>query len=280
MQAVAFFQHLEHFQTGADNARCKRVGEEVRTTALAQHVDDFLAASGESSECAAKGFAQRSRVDVHAAVGVFQLTHAVTGGTNHACRVALVYHHQSIILLCQVANLIHRCHVAIHREHAVGADDAETLCLCFFQAFLQFGHVAVGIAVTLGLAQPNAVDDGCVVERIGNDSVFVGEQCTEQSAVGVKARCVENGVLGLEILADGGFQLFVNVLCSTDKTNGRHAEPAAVHHLLGRLNQARMVGKSQIVVGTEVQHFFPFHHNGCVLRTLNDSFLFVKTCFS
>ena len=50
------------------------------------------------------------------------------------------------------------------RKHAVGADDAETLCLRFFEALLQVGHVGIGVAVTYGFAETHAVDDRGVVQ--------------------------------------------------------------------------------------------------------------------
>jgi hypothetical protein len=63
---------------------------------------------------------------------------------------------------------------------------------------LEIGHVVVLVAVALGLAQPDAVDDRRVVERVGDDRVVLAEQRLEQAAVGVEARAVEDRVLGAE----------------------------------------------------------------------------------
>ena len=63
---------------------------------------------------------------------------------------------------------------------------------------LEIVHVAVLVAEALRLAQADAVDDGGVVELVGDDGVFVVEQRLEQAAVGVEAGAVEDRVLGAE----------------------------------------------------------------------------------
>ena len=163
MDGVVFLEHLEHLETGADNGGSQRVGEEVRTAALAQHVDDFLAAGGETAEGATKRLAQCAGIDVYATIGIAQFAHAVTGSTYHASRVRLVDHDEGVVFLSEVADFVHRSHVAVHREYAVGTDDAEALGLSLLQTLLELSHVGVGIAVALGLAQAHTVDDRGVV---------------------------------------------------------------------------------------------------------------------
>ena len=232
MDLVALAQHLEHLQRGTDNGGGQRIAEQIGARTLAQQIDNLLSACGETAQGSAEALAQRAGVDVHTAVGAEELAHAVSRLANDSCAVALVDHDKGIVFLGQVADLIHRGDVAVHRENAVGHDDAETLCLCLLQTFLQLSHVGIGIAVALGLAQPHAVDDGGMVQRVADDGVLLGEQRLEHAAVGIEASGIENGVLGLEILADGLFQLLVDVLRATDKPHTRHAEASAVHHPL------------------------------------------------
>ena len=47
-------------------------------------VDDFLASGSESSQSAAKGFAQGSGIDVHASVGAVLFAYAVSRRAYHA----------------------------------------------------------------------------------------------------------------------------------------------------------------------------------------------------
>src|SRR5690606_23426068 len=52
-------------------------------------------------------------------------------------------------------------------------------------------------------------------------------------------------------------QLLVQVLGAADETDRRQAEAVAVQRVLGRLDQVRMVGQAQVVIGAEVQHLAP-----------------------
>ena len=80
-----------------------------------------------------------------------------------------------------------------------------------------------------------------MVQGIADDGILLGEQRFEHAAIGIEAGCIENGVFGLEIVADGLLQLLVNVLRAADETHARHAEAALVHHALGTLDETRMV---------------------------------------
>ena len=66
---------------------------------------------------------------------------------------------------------------------------------------------------------------------------------------------------------------------AADEAHGGHTEAAAVHHFLRRLDEARMIGQTQIVVGAEVENFLTLHLNGCTLRALDDALLLVQTGF-
>ena len=66
--------------------------------------------------------------------------------------MALVDHHQRIILLREVADLVHRGDVAVHREDAVGDNDAEAAGLGLLELGFEVRHVGVGVAEALSLA--------------------------------------------------------------------------------------------------------------------------------
>ena len=133
--------------------------------------------------------------------------------------MALVDHHEGVVLLGQVAYLVHWSHIAVHREHAIGADDAEALSLGLLEATLEVFHVGILIAIALCLAEAHTVDDGGMVEGVADDGVLVGEERAEQTTVGVEAGSVEDGVLGLEILRDGSLELLVDVLRAADEAH-------------------------------------------------------------
>ena len=149
----------------------------------------------------------------------------------------------------------------------------------FLQASFQVGHVGIGVAIAFGFAEAYAVNDGSMVQGVRDDGVFLGEEGLEHTAIGVETSGVENGVFSLEVVGDGCFQFLVDVLRSADEAYGRHAVSAAFHNLLGGGNQPRVVGQSQVVVGTEVQYLFAFYGDGSLLCTLNQSLFLVESGF-
>ncbi len=170
--------------------------------------------------------------------------------------MAFVDMHQRVVLAGQGSDFVERGDEAVHREHAVAGDQLglATGGVGGLQLRLQIGHVAVGVAEALGLAQAHTIDDGSMVERVGNDGVVLAQQRFEQAAVGIEAGRVEDGVFGAEELGDAAFQLLVQVLGAADEAYRGHAEAVAVQRVLGGLDDVRVVGQAQIVVGTEVQH--------------------------
>ena len=192
--------------------------------------------------------------------------------------MALVDHHQRVVLFRQSADPIERCGVAVHREYAVGDDDAEPLGLRLLQALLQFAHVGIGVAVTHGLAQTHAVDDRSMVQRIGDDGVLLRKERFEHAAVGVEAGGVENRVLRTEIVGDNLLQLLVDVLAAADEAHRRHAVAAGIHCFLRRLDQPRIVRQSEVIVGAEVEHLPTCNLDLGPLGRSDDPFPFVKPC--
>ena len=253
MELVGFLEHLEHLEAGADDHRREGVGEEVRAGTLAEEVDDLLAAGRESADGTAEGFAEGAREDVDAAVAVELLGDSVARLADDTGAVAFVDHHEGVILLGEIADLVHRGDVAVHGEDAVGGDDAETAAPGFLQLGFEIGHVSVGIAEALGLAEADTVDDGGVVQRVGDDGVIGTEQRLEDTAVGIEAGGIEDGVVGMEVLRDGLFQFAVTVLGAADEADGGHAVATFVHGLLRGFDQARIVGQAEVVVGAEVE---------------------------
>ncbi len=170
--------------------------------------------------------------------------------------MAFVDVHQRVVLLRQRGDFIKRGDEAVHREHAVGGDQLGLAAgrIGGLQLRFQVGHVAVGVAETLGLAQAHAIDDGGVVQRVGDDRVVLAEQRLEQAAVGIEAGGVKDGVVLAEEVGNLLFQLLVQVLGAADEAHRGHAETMRVQRILGGLDQLRVVGQAQVVVGTEVQH--------------------------
>ena len=114
MKGIALLEYLEGLYSGAGNHRRDGIGEEVRAGALTQHLDNLLAAGGETAHGAAKGLSEGAGEDIYAAIAVKLLCNAVAGGAYHACAVAFIHHHKGVVLFCKVTDLVHRGHIAVH----------------------------------------------------------------------------------------------------------------------------------------------------------------------
>ena len=279
VEGIALFQHLEGLEGCADDHRRKRIREEVRTALLTEDLDDLLAAGRESADCAAECLSAGTGEDIDTAIAAELLGDTVSSRTYDACGMAFIDHYESIILLGEIADLVHGSDISVHGEYAVGADDAEPLLLGLLEAAFEVCHVCVGIAVTLCLAEANAIDDGRMVKGIGDDRILVGQECSEETAVGIEACSIEDSVLRVEILGDCLLELLVDVLRSADEADRRHTVAATVHHLLGSLDQPGRIGKSEIVVGTEVQRLASvLKSNFGRLRGSDVAFVLVEPC--
>ena len=241
MQVVRFLKQIESFDPGSRHQRWNGVGEEIRARTLTQHIDDLFASRGETANGSTKRFTECSGNDFGFSQAVELFGNTPSGFSDNSSRMAFVDHHQRVVFFGQFHYFIDGSYVSVHRENAVCGDDAKTLGLCFLQFCFQIGHIGVGVAIAFCFAQAYAVDDGRVVERVGNDGVFIGKQRFEKSAVGIETSRVQNSVFRLKKLADSRFQFFVQVLRSADETHGRHSVAALIQSRFRGFNQLLVV---------------------------------------
>jgi hypothetical protein len=183
--------------------------------------------------------------------------------------VAVVHHDGGAVALGQVADLGQLRHVAVHREDAVGGDQAQPAALGLPQAALQVGHVRVAVAEAMGLAQADAVDDAGVVQLVAQDGVVLAQERLEQAGVGVEAGGVEDGVFLAEEAGDGGLQLLVQVLGAADEAHRGHAVAVRPEPPVGGLDHGRVAGQAEVVVGAEVDDLAAADRDGRALRPLD-----------
>ena len=247
------FQRLEG--GGADGGS-HRVGEQVRTAALAQQVHDLPAGGGVAAGGAAQSLAKGAGQDVDPALHTAELRGAAAGGAHKAHGVAVVHHDQSTELIGQIADALQVGDIAVHGEHTVGGDEHGLTARLAGggQLGAQIGHVVVFVAEALSLAKTGAVDDGSVVQFVRDDGILRAQQGLEQAAVGVKAGGVKDGVVHAQKFGKLTLQLLVDILSTTDKAHGGQAEAPLVIAGLGRGDQIRVIGEAQIVVGAHVDH--------------------------
>ena len=242
-QTVALAQQIKHADGSGNDCRRQRIREEIGTRALAQPFDDLGASGGIATGSAAQRLAQRAGNNVDAIHDVAIFMRAATGRADKAHRMGVIYHHQRIELVGEIADAAQVGDHPVHREDAVGGD--KNMARAFLPRLNQTGaqrlHIVIGVAIALRLAEPYAVDNRSVIERVGNNRVFRVEQRFKQAAVGIEAGGIENGILHAEKRRQLFLQLLMRVLRAADKAHRCHAETVRFHALFRRLNQRRMV---------------------------------------
>ena len=168
--------------------------------------------------------------------------------------MAVVNHRQCAVAIGQVANVAKIGDRAVHRKHAVGHDEFLPAIRRLFQPGLQVIHIVVAIAKSLRLAEPDTVDDAGMIERVADDRVIGRQKRFEQAAVGVEAGRIEDRVIRPQPRADARLEFLVNGLRAADEAHRRHPVAEVVERAMCGFEDRRVVGETEIVVGTQVQH--------------------------
>jgi len=176
---------------------------------------------------------------------------------DEADRMAVIDHHHGVVLFREIADAPEIGDDAVHGKHAVGGDQPEAAVFRLLQSCFEIGHVVVGVAVALGFAEPDAVDDAGMVERVADHRVFLAEQRLEQPAIGVEAGGIEDRIAPAEEAGDARLQRLVQILGPADEAHRGEAEAVILQRLMGGGDDGGMVGQAQIIIGAEVQHLAP-----------------------
>ena len=91
-----------------------------------------------------------------------------------------------------------------------------------------------------------------MVQRVADHHVLLLEDRLEEAAVGIEARAVEDRVLRAEEGGEPRLEFLVHGLGAADEAHRRHAEAVLAHSDRGSIDERRVVGEAEVVVGTEV----------------------------
>ena len=252
-QIARGLEQVEHRERGGDDGWSDRVAEQVRARTLLEQLDDLGAGgdvpAGSSTEC----FAECAGDDVDAVAYAEQLRCAAAARADEADRVRVVDHDEGVVAIGECADLVERGEIAVHREHTVGDDEAVAGIACLDEPGLELGHVAVGVAKPLRLAQAYAVDDRGVVEGIADDGVAFVQKRLEDAAVGVEAGAEQHCVLRAEERREPQLEVAVDRLRAADEAHGGHAVAPRIEGVVRRSDHARIVSEAEVVVGAQVE---------------------------
>src|SRR2546426_10238351 len=169
---------------GGRDRRRMSWGEKERPSAQVQIVNQIARAADVSSH-GADGLAERADLNVYAAVAAGMVHRAAPTAPENAGGMGVVHHHDAIVFFRQVAELRQRRDVAVHGEDAIG--DQQLVAGEIFRLFasaLAIGDVFVLENLDGGLGQAAAVNDGGVIQLVGNNQVLFAENGGDGARVG------------------------------------------------------------------------------------------------
>src|SRR5579863_8687936 len=103
--------------------------------------------------------------------------------------VGIVDHHDGSVLFGELTQVGQRTDIAVHGKDAVG--DQQLLSRLIFntgQSFFSLRHVFMLEDQNLGARQTGAIDDGSVVQLVGNDEIVLAEDGRDRAGVGGESR--------------------------------------------------------------------------------------------
>ena len=99
-------------------------------------------------------------------------------------RVRIVDHHEGIVAIGEITNLLQACYDAVHGEYPVGRDETDSRPARFLEARFELIHVVVRIAQTPRFAQADAVDDARVIRSKRNRGSY--PPCRESASTALR----------------------------------------------------------------------------------------------
>ena len=118
-----------------------------------------------------------------------------------------------------------------------------------------------------------------MIEGITDNEIFRSVNGLKEASIGIKATGEEDGVLSEVIIWDNAFQLFMDVLCSADKSDGTHSETVRIEGFFCGFDEPWMVGEAEVIIGAEVGDLFAVWFDGRPLGRGDDSFGLVGAGF-
>ena len=124
----------------------------------------------------------------------------------------------------------------------------------FLQQFFAVGRVLVAEDLDFGPREPRAVDDGGVVQLVGEDEVVLAQDGADGARIGRESALEDHA--GFHVLEARNLllQLHVDLHGAGDGSHRARAHAQLPRGLERRLNQLGVVGQPQVVVAGQVDH--------------------------
>ena len=154
--------------------------------------------------------------------------------------------------------------VALHREDAVGEDQLAPGFARGAQRVLEVRHVGMlvdrGLALRDRLGEPNRIDDGRVVQLVGDDDVRLAQDGRAEALVGVPAADVRERRLAADESRERVLELAMHGERPADEAHRRGAGAPVIERVLAGLHDFGDGTEAEVVVGGEDDDFAASFH--------------------
>jgi hypothetical protein len=166
----------------------------------------------------------------------------------------IVHHHDAARVLGEVAQRRQWPQIAVHAEHAVGDEELALGGGQILDDLASRIHVLVREDLDRRAAQAAAVDDAGVVQLVGNDDIFLRQDCRDRACIRGESTLKDDDLLDLLELGETALQLHVDFHRSGDGADRARADAEPFDGLERGLPQARMRRQTEIVVRRQIDH--------------------------
>ena len=149
--------------------RRRQRGGEDEAGRIGAHRVHHLCAAGDIAAEAAERLGQRALDHVDAVHGVVALADAAAARAVHADRVHFVDIGHGAVALGEIADRVHRRHVAVHGIEALEHDQLRPLRIGGLEQLFEMAEIVMPPDLLLAAGLAHALDHGIVVERVRQD---------------------------------------------------------------------------------------------------------------
>src|SRR5690348_948232 len=248
-----------------------RRGEDERPAALMEKFDQFARAANVAAD-RANGLAERADLNIHAAVTAEMIHRAAAIASEDARGMRIVNHHHAAVFFGEGAEFRKRGDVAIHGENAVGDEElAAVPVFRLLQDALAVGEILVLENLDGGFGEAAPIDDGGVIQLVGNDEVVLAENGGDCAGVRREAGLKDDaGFRALES-RDLLFELHVNLHGANDAADGAGANAVFADGIDGGAAKLGMRRQAEVIIRAEIDDFLAVDRGDGLLLAFEDA---------
>ena len=142
--------------------------------------------------------------------------------------------------------------------------------------FLQLCHIHMFVSESFRLIKSYSINNWGVIESVTDDCIFRSKDSFEETSVGIESTWEKDTILNFIIVSDNLFQFFMDILGAANKPYRTHSKSVSIESFFGSFDESGMIGKSKIIISTEVQYLFAISSNKRRLRWRNNSLFFIS----